>query len=152
VQDTTPPTITCQPDRSVLAGDVWNFDVPVASDACSSVVVQVLTTVTNIAGQSSLAIRTWAAVDACGNSNTCQQTITITNPLPPPLLQAELMPEGAVKLSWPSLPAGYQLEACDRFTSTNWNLISISPVSTNGMNTVEFMPTLQRNFYRLRKP
>src|SRR5207247_164900 len=47
VRDTTPPTIVCQPDRFVMAGDTWNFDAPSASDTCSPVSVLVLNTVTN---------------------------------------------------------------------------------------------------------
>ncbi len=147
LRDTTPPSIVCPPSRTVVAGDTWNFDAPLASDTCSSVSVLTLSTVTN----ASVATRTWAAVDACGNSNTCQQSITISS-APAPLLQVSCMQDGAVKLSWPSSLIGYQLEACDRFTSTNWATVSLTPVSINGTNSVQFMPTLNRNFYRLRKP
>src|SRR5262249_29157761 len=76
IQDTTPPNLTCQPDRTVPSGVAWSFDEPVATDTCSTVTVQVLNTVTNLTGTNVLVTRTWLAADACGNTNTCQQTIT----------------------------------------------------------------------------
>ncbi len=78
VNDTTPPTLVCTPDRSVPAGQAWAFDAPVAADNCGAVTVQPLNTVTNLTDTNTLvATRTWLAADACGNTNTCQQTITV---------------------------------------------------------------------------
>jgi hypothetical protein len=76
IRDTTPPTLTCQPDRTVGAGVPWTFDTPAATDTCSSVTIQVLSTVTNQTPTNLVATRTWVATDACGNSNLCHQTIT----------------------------------------------------------------------------
>src|SRR5207244_3573828 len=78
VRDTTPPTLACQPDRTVAAGDIWTFDEPTASDRCSAATVAILNTVTNRSATNTLiATRTWLASDACANTNTCQQTITV---------------------------------------------------------------------------
>jgi hypothetical protein len=78
VRDTTPPTITCKPDRTIQPGVSWAFDEPSVSDTCSAVILQVLSSTTNNTGTNVLvATRTWEAMDACGNSSTCQQTITI---------------------------------------------------------------------------
>jgi hypothetical protein len=78
VNDTTPPTLTGQPDRTVTFGQAWSFDQPVATDNCGPATVQVLGTVTNVLSQTFVAItRTWQATDACGNTATTQQTITL---------------------------------------------------------------------------
>jgi HYR domain len=96
VSDTTPPTLTAPPDRTVTAGTAWDFDAPTAADNCASVTVSILGTVTNAAtllsGQSAVPItRTWVATDTAGNTNTCQQTITVILPPPqePPAIAAD---------------------------------------------------------------
>jgi hypothetical protein len=78
VRDTTPPTLVCATNRTVPAGVAWSFDSPAATDTCSVPTVQALNTVTNQTSTNSLVItRTWLATDACGNTATCQQTITV---------------------------------------------------------------------------
>ena len=59
----------------------WNFDAPMAVDACSgtNVTLTVLSTVTNGAAPP-LITRTWQATDACGKTNACSQTVTILSP------------------------------------------------------------------------
>jgi hypothetical protein len=95
VSDTTPPTLVGAPDRTVTAGTAWDFDQPTAADNCSSVTLSVLSTVTNtpsqVAGQNAVLItRVWTATDTAGNTNTCQQTITVLAPVAqdPPLIAA----------------------------------------------------------------
>src|SRR5262249_436083 len=51
VNDTTPPTLTSQPGRTVTTGQAWSFDEPVASDNCGAATVQVIGTVTNVLSQ-----------------------------------------------------------------------------------------------------
>jgi hypothetical protein len=84
VRDITPPTLICQPDRTIPAGVAWSFDEPSASDSCSAVTVQVMNTTTNRTATNTLvAIRAWVATDSCGNSNTCRQTIIVLLGDPP---------------------------------------------------------------------
>jgi hypothetical protein len=78
VEDHTPPTLLCKPDRTVQAGVAWSFDEPVATDTCGAVTVQIVNTVTNTTDPNTMvATRTWQASDACGNASTCQQAITV---------------------------------------------------------------------------
>jgi len=84
VRDTRPPALICQPNRTVLAPKAWTFTEPSASDTCSAVTVQVMNTTTNWIDANTLSVtRTWIATDACGNTNQCQQTITVLLGSPP---------------------------------------------------------------------
>jgi hypothetical protein len=99
MQDTTPPTLSCQPSRTVSATDSWTFDAPTASDTCGAVTVQVLNTVTNGPNAGTLIVtRTWLATDACGNTNTCSQTITVNLgqlPIITSFTRSQIVPEGS---------------------------------------------------------
>jgi hypothetical protein len=78
VRDTTPPVVTCPPNRTVPAGDLWSFVQPIATDSCSAVTLLAMGAVTNVTGSNSfVATQTWEATDACGNKSTCQQTIAV---------------------------------------------------------------------------
>lgn len=78
VNDTTPPALECPADQTFALEDAWSFGEPVASDACGPVSVRIVGTETNQPAPNRLvATRTWEAVDACGNSQICQQTITV---------------------------------------------------------------------------
>jgi hypothetical protein len=86
VVDTAPPVLTCVSDKTVDCAAAWNFDSPGASDSCSgtNVAVTVLLTVTN--GNCPRVItRSWLAIDACGNTNTCSQAVTVVNTSAPML-------------------------------------------------------------------
>ncbi|MEI9962916.1 MAG: immunoglobulin domain-containing protein [Limisphaerales bacterium] len=64
----------------------WDFDAPTAVSACggSNVVVTVLNTaLTNSDGCAFSYVRTWLAVDECGNTNTCSQIVTVADTIPP---------------------------------------------------------------------
>jgi hypothetical protein len=151
LQDTIAPTILCQSDRSFAAGDIWSFSEPVASDNCGVVSVQALSTVTNLNAQgASIVTRTWLAVDGCGNSNTCQQTITVAAAAPP-ILAIQWGSSGKVIVSWPVDATGFQLEATDGLTGL-WTPVDVLPLTVTGFNIVEFTPTFHQAFYRLRKP
>ncbi|MFO1487826.1 MAG: LamG-like jellyroll fold domain-containing protein [Verrucomicrobiota bacterium] len=77
-QDTQAPVVTCASNKTVECGSSWSFDPPAVADGCSGTnVALTYATVTN--GNCPLAItRTWLATDACGNTNTCSQTVTVT--------------------------------------------------------------------------
>ena len=87
VIDTTPPEFTCATNKTVLCGTAWTFDAPIASDACSGtnvtvVIASTVTNVTAVACQTAIT-RTWQATDACGNTATCSQTVTVVDTTPP---------------------------------------------------------------------
>ena len=57
-----------------------------AAATTNNVTVTLTSTVTNaICGISYTAMRTWLATDACGNSSTCSQTVTVQDTTPPVL-------------------------------------------------------------------
>src|SRR5260221_13481195 len=75
----------CSADKSVECGSAWIFDAPSApADACGTNRIVILNTVTNpLCGNTFSATRTWAAIDACNNTNTCSQTVTVADTTPP---------------------------------------------------------------------
>ena len=86
VEDHTPPTITCVPNKTVECASAWSFDAPTATDSCGNVTLTILNTVTNTTGHCGNTFdvtRTWRATDACGNSATCVQTISVRDTAPP---------------------------------------------------------------------
>jgi hypothetical protein len=85
VVDTTPPVMTCATDKTVNCGTAWSFDAPTASDACSgtNVTITILQTLTNGIPCSQVITRTWQATDACTNSVTCHQKVTVVDTTPP---------------------------------------------------------------------
>jgi uncharacterized repeat protein (TIGR03803 family) len=89
IVDTTPPTMSCASNKTVECGSAWTFDAPTAFDTCSgaNVVVSILSTVTN-GTCPQLITQTWVAVDACGNTNTCSQTVTVVDTTPPVIICA----------------------------------------------------------------
>jgi hypothetical protein len=82
VLDTTPPVLTCAGNKTVECGSGWEFDLPAALDTCGStnVILSVVSDVTNGACPTVI-MRTWLATDACGNTNSCSQTVTVQGPL-----------------------------------------------------------------------
>ncbi len=76
----TPPCITlqCASNLVVECGSAWSFTPPQASNSCCGGIVTntVLSTVTNGIWPQNIT-RTWLASDACGNSATCSQSVTV---------------------------------------------------------------------------
>src|SRR5204863_2626394 len=55
----------------------------------TNVIVAIVSTITNgLCGNTFATTRTWSATDACGNSNTCSQTVTVVDMTPPVLVCA----------------------------------------------------------------
>ena len=79
VEDTTAPEFTSVPaDYTVECSDEMPMDDATASDNCSdvSITVESETTMGDCAGNYTI-IRTFTATDACGNSTSATQTITV---------------------------------------------------------------------------
>jgi len=79
VQDTQPPDITPPADESVFCGDPIDFGDPTVTDNCDGnpTVVIVSTVTTQLQTGEKEHVRTWYAIDACGNqSGNVSQTIT----------------------------------------------------------------------------
>jgi len=88
VVDTTPPTINCGQNETVVCGQGWGFTVPIISDNCSSVgnglTLSIISTTTNLTcGQTYVATRVWQVTDACGNKTLCTQVVTVVDFTPP---------------------------------------------------------------------
>ncbi|MBK7737645.1 MAG: HYR domain-containing protein [Saprospiraceae bacterium] len=83
VQDTTRPIITCPIDVTVNC-DISNqppaTGVATATDNCTNVVTNISSSDNRTNGSCNdnyLITRTWIAVDSCGNSNSCNQLVTV---------------------------------------------------------------------------
>src|SRR5438270_8537343 len=67
-------------------GVSWTFDAPTATDNSGSNTITILSTVTNVTGHCGStfdATRTWQATDACGNSSSCSQKVTVVDTTAP---------------------------------------------------------------------
>jgi hypothetical protein len=85
IQDNTPPVITCPDNQTIDCAAAVNFGQPSATDDCSQVTISVLSTIATPGAcpAESSYTRTWVATDACGNADTCSQTITKQDNTPP---------------------------------------------------------------------
>ena len=88
IQDTTPPVISCPPDKQLQCGDSTdpsNTGMATATDTCSTTVTISYTDAAGLAnctGKPGID-RTWKATDAAGNSSTCVQHITYVDTTAP---------------------------------------------------------------------
>src|SRR5260370_15884209 len=79
VVDTTPPVVTCAPDKTVVCGSSWIFDPPTAFDVCSGTSITITVppggAVTNLNpnGCGMIASQIWVITDCCGNFTNCNQ-------------------------------------------------------------------------------
>jgi hypothetical protein len=121
VVDTTPPSITCVPNKTVTAGSAWIFDPPTATDICcgTNLTVGILNTVTSSPCPLTM-IRTWVVTNCCSLTNMCSQTVTVLNTNTPPA------DTNMVKfVQWPKTIGGYDvydrtvLFLADDFRCTN---------------------------------
>ena len=89
VTDSTPPDISCPADADVdctASTDPSSLGSATATDDCSGVADISYADAVDQPDPAcaSLTIRrTWTATDGCGNSSTCEQTITVTDSTPP---------------------------------------------------------------------
>src|SRR5882724_986713 len=87
VVDTTAPVITCSTtNKTIEFGAAWTFDAPTATDNSGTNTITIVSTVTNTAGHCGTtfdATRVWMATDACGNSASCSQKVTVVDTTAP---------------------------------------------------------------------
>ena len=113
------------PDKTVQCGSVWTFDTPAAIDACSgaNAAVTILSTVTTgVCPQ--IITRTWQTTDACNNSATCSQTVTVVDTTPPRLVG---VPED-VMVECSAVPAPATVMAtdnCDTAPTVSFNEVRV---------------------------
>ncbi|MFH1219671.1 MAG: FlgD immunoglobulin-like domain containing protein [Candidatus Eisenbacteria bacterium] len=106
VDDTTVPEITCPANTTIecsASSDPSNTGTATAIDNCDpapGVAHSDVVTPGNCAGNYSIA-RTWAATDACGNTATCMQTITVHDTTPP---QITACPQGTTVQCLSNIP------------------------------------------------
>ena len=71
-------TMSCPSDKTVQCGSQWNFDdLTNIVDTCCSNYNLAVTTQTQRGSCTNVYTRTWVVSDACGNSNSCSQTVTV---------------------------------------------------------------------------
>ncbi len=68
----------------------------------------------------------------------------------PPLLSIEPVPPNAVRLLWPTNPAGFNLQANTNLSTTNWVAAGPSPSITGTNNVVTNATLPAQQFYRLK--
>jgi len=119
IVDNDAPVFSAVPaDQSLTCGEAVVFGSPLADDNCSSAGLSYLDEVVDVpCGQQY--IRTWTAMDACGNSAIAQQKITVTDNVAP---------------SFAALPA-------DQVLTCGEAVVFGSPMATDGCSTVSVMHT-----------
>jgi hypothetical protein len=119
VDDTTPPSIVCPPDVTIectASTDPENTGFATATDNCAPAppVRYADQTVPGQCVGMNLIIRTWTATDACDNSASCVQLITLLDTAPPTLT---CPPDVTVECGDPYDPAvtgsASAVDACD---------------------------------------
>ena len=86
IQDTTAPEITCPAPITLdcpADTSTANTGVATAMDACNSVTISYRDSIIPGCGSTYTVIRIWTAVDACMNSSSCSQLITVQDTIAP---------------------------------------------------------------------
>ena len=98
VYDNTPPSFTCPVNKVIPFIGQCNYNAnPTTTgsptnvtDNCAGAVAVTYTDVVSQCGSNVAIKRTWKATDACGNSTTCIQTITVTDNNTPYIIYAQV--------------------------------------------------------------
>jgi hypothetical protein len=67
-------------------------------------------------------------------------------------LTARRQPNGSLLLEWPTVPAGFSLEAAASLPGTNWQPVAATLPPAAGVYRVTVTPAGAPQFYRLRRP
>jgi hypothetical protein len=86
--DTTPPSITANADASVECGEAFDLSGAQVTDDCSTVTLDVDSVFAPTCGNAGVWTLTYTATDACGNSASDVQIITIVDTTPPSITAA----------------------------------------------------------------
>lgn len=82
IVDETAPVIVCPVDITVQCGQEMDLSLtgsPTAFDPCGGLVTLLFTDdLSGVSGCEGVIVRTWTAVDPCGNASFCMQLITLT--------------------------------------------------------------------------
>ncbi|MCP4580979.1 MAG: T9SS type A sorting domain-containing protein [candidate division Zixibacteria bacterium] len=117
VMDTTPPTFVqaCPDDVTVECDNVPLAPLLSATDNCDPAPVVNFneTTTSGSCYQSYTLTRTWTATDACGNSDVCEQVITVMDTTPPTFNEACLADVTVECDNIPSAPTMTASDNCD---------------------------------------
>jgi hypothetical protein len=118
VIDTTPPTITCAPDKTVQCGTPWTFDLPTATDnCCTNPVVNLVLSYTNGTTPCDYIIsRIYVAYDCCQNQSlACTQRVTVVDTIPPTI----------------TCPTNMVIDTCGTNAIVTWTVFATDNCSTN---------------------
>jgi hypothetical protein len=130
VRDSTPPTLTLPANITLECPantNVLNTGSATAQDGCGNVTVTFSDSVSNICGGAKLISRIWRATDACGNTTTGTQRITVQDTTAPTIVA----------------PPNLTME-CPGTTTTN---VTGVPTVTDGCSatTVSFSDSVSNN-------
>jgi HYR domain. len=118
VIDTTPPTLTCSPDKTVQCGTPWTFDPPTATDnCCTNPVVNAVLTYTNGTTPCDYVIsRIYVAMDCCQNTSlACTQRVHVVDTIPPTI----------------TCPTNMVIDTCNTNAIVTWTVFATDNCSTN---------------------
>ena len=134
VQDTTAPDLTIPEDYAAECSEEHPLENAVFFDNCEGVELTVMTD-TIQGAQSYVVTREFTATDACGNSTSAVQTITISDTQPPAFVGA-LPEDGLAECA--SLPEAEVLEAVDNCGNASVTLSELEiPGDCEGRFTLE---------------
>lgn len=165
--DATPPSLTCPADVTIECGAATTPDITgtaTATDAHDpnpTVTYTDTTTPGTCAGAKAI-VRVWRAVDACGNSTTCTQTIGFREPTPAPvILGIQLAPDGELVVAFSGDPQGiaeFVFEEADSLSSVAiWQPMTPQPTIAEveiGLFEARLAvnPQQPAGFYRILSP
>src|SRR5262245_63920596 len=132
VVDNTPPTIGALPVSSTVPCPATPaFTTPTTSDACSAVTLTSadVTTAGSCANNYSVT-RTWSAKDACNNTSTASQTISVVDNTPP-TIGALPAPSTVTCPATPAFTTPTTSDACSAVTLTSADVTTAGSCEKN---------------------
>jgi hypothetical protein len=128
VEDNTPPEITCPPDAHFECDDIGDFGVATATDNLDlePTVTYRDTVIFYRCPYEYTFVRTWTATDDCGNSASCDQTITIEDSTPPVMV----CPRDTTVAcdQWNDAGWAYALDTCNPYLGMSYEPVSVANV------------------------